>query len=92
MIDLDEVRNMLERFKEAFDNGELDEQGEGAYKALKWVTEDDDYSEMDGMLPEVPVCDDCGDENCSGAAGGMCDDAVDEDEDDARLNALKGMN
>lgn len=77
MINLDEVKNMLERFQEAFDNGELDDAGEGALKALKWVTEDDDYSEMDGMLPEVPVCGDCGYESCSGAAGGECDDAED---------------
>ena len=75
MINLDEVKNMLERFQEAFDNGELDDAGEGALKALKWVTEDDDYTEMDGMLPEVPVCGDCGYESCSGAAGDECDDA-----------------
>lgn len=75
MIGLDEIRNMLSRFQEAFDNDELEPEGEGALKALKWVTEDDDYAEMDGMLPEEAVCEDCGDPECSGASGGECDDA-----------------
>ncbi len=78
MISLDEVRNMLGRFQEAFDNGDLDADGEGALKALKWVTEDDDYSEMDGMLPDEEVCEDCGEADCSGAAGGECDDVEEE--------------
>jgi hypothetical protein len=77
VIGLDEIKQMLTRFEEADSNGELENEGSGALKALRWVTGDADYAEMDDMLPEEEVCEDCGDANCSGAAGGECDDAED---------------
>jgi hypothetical protein len=77
MISLDEIKHMLERFQEADNNGELEEEGAGALKALQWVTEDLDYAEMDDMLPDEEVCEDCGSPDCSGASGGECDDAED---------------
>lgn len=98
MIDLDEVQNMLGRFNDADEMGELTEEGIGARKALMWVLEEDDYSEMDGLLPEIPVCEDCGDENCSGAAGGECDVTEEDDEPEKDPNefqidlGLKGGN
>lgn len=81
MIGLEEIRHMLTRFEEAHNNGELEEEGEGAYKALQWVLEDLDYSEMDDMLPDEEVCPDCESPDCSGAAGGECDDAEEEEID-----------
>jgi hypothetical protein len=76
MLSLDEIRSMLLRFEEANNNGELEDEGEGALKALQWVTEDADYSEMDGMLPDEEVCPDCSDSECPGAAGGECTDPI----------------
>lgn len=74
MLGLDEIRNMLLRFEEADSNGELEDEGSGALKALRWVTGDADYAEMDDMLPDEEVCEDCGSPDCPGASGGECED------------------
>lgn len=78
----EDIRHMLTRFDDADEQEALDEVGQGIRQALIWVAHTETSADdLEQYLPEEEVCEDCNSPDCSGAAGGECDDIVEDEED-----------
>jgi len=72
------IKEMLEKFDAADESGDLCQYGAGIREALLWVDETSSDEDVTQYLPE---CEICASIDCSGATGGTCDDAEEEDDD-----------